>query len=153
VNGKAGGGAAVVEEDRAGDDGSTFEANVNRNGKTTFNDDAGKEAGDALVVLRCRVLQGILRDSGERGEIAAFVSDNVVGAGRHLRDDEAAIKLGLNCGGKDHRCGAVFRAMRVGIVVEGARRLEHDGGEARGSICIRQVDVAGDGGGGWFLFG
>ncbi len=42
--------------------------------------------------------------------------------------------------------------MRVGIVVECARRFEHDGGEAGGGVGVGEVNVAGNGGGG-LLFG
>jgi hypothetical protein len=59
VDGKTGGGAAVVEEDGAGDDGAAFEANIHRDGKTGFDDDAGKNAGDALVVFRRGVLESL----------------------------------------------------------------------------------------------
>ena len=60
MNGKTGGGAAVVEEDGGGgDDGAAFEANIHRDGKTGFDDDAGKNAGDALVVFRRGVLESL----------------------------------------------------------------------------------------------
>jgi hypothetical protein len=89
----------------------------------------------------------------KRGEVAAFVCDHVIGAGRDLRDDEAAIEQGLDSGGVDQRCGVVFGRVRIAIVVEGTRRLEHNGGEACGRICVGQVDMAGNSGGGWFLSG
>ena len=140
----AGRGTSVIETDGAADGGATLEANVNAGSLVRLHVNPGN---DDWWLARGRLRLYIVAVVFTRAwrEITGLHGDDVIGAGRHPSEGEAAVesRLGNAAGGQ---FDIPYRSS--GLLLCFLDWCELHGGYAGGGVGVCAVDVASDGAGG-----